>query len=532
MIAKIQFLGDLAKTSSSPYLPAAENLLAMQNLKEKIIRGGAARLASQMVSLALRAGALVVLARLLGPKDFGLVGMVTAFTNVLTAFRDFGLSAAAVQRSDITTDQHSTLFWINVLFGALLALVTLAVAPAIARFYHEPRLLPVAAVVGTAFLFNAVGIQHSALLQRQMRFRSMAAIGVASLAVGTAIAIGGAAVGYGYWALVASSVTTPLVASIGFWLATGWVPGMPRWRTGIRSMVHFGGALTLGNVIAYIGLNADKVMIGRFLGVDAIGIYGRGFQLASIPIDNLNSAVGEVAFSALSRVQNDPARLRSYFLKGFSLVLGLTLPITIAYALFADDIVLVLLGPKWHAATDVVRLLAPTIVATAVLNPMTWLINSLGLVRRGLKITLVFAPILIVGCFLGAAHGVSGVAFAYSTVMALWVFPHIAWCVHGTPISLREVAATVVRPMACGAAAGGVAYVARLTCGDNLSPLPRLVLESGVLAVTFFALLVFVAGQKTLYVDLVRGLIGRRSVADQAETGVKLDADGYAPEAG
>ena len=502
----------------------------MQDLKAKTIRGGAARLVSQLAGLALRMGALVVLARLLGPKDFGLVAMVTALTNVLTVFRDFGLSAAAVQRSEVTEDQHSTLFWINILLGALLALVTLTAAPAIAAFYHEPRLYWVAPALGTAFLFNAMGIQHSALLQRQMRFTSMAVISVVSLAVGTTIAIGGAAIGYGYWALVANSVTTPLVASIGFWLATGWVPAMPRRRTGIRSMVHFGGTLTLNNVIAYIGLNADKVMIGRFLGVDAIGIYGRGFQLASIPTDNLNWAVGEVAFSALSRLQNDPGRLKSYFLKCFSFMLGLTLPITIACALFADDFVYVLLGPKWRAATEIVRLLAPTIAVMAVLNPMTWLINSLGLVRRALKIALVFAPIMIVSCLLGLSHGASGVASAYSAAMLLWVVPHIAWCVHGTPISLRDVAATVIRPLACGAAAGAVAYTARLMCGHFLSPLPRLVLETGVLTVTFFALLVFVAGQKALYVDLLRGLSKRAPVQDYAKTpGVKLDADGWTP---
>ena len=255
----------------------------MQDLKERIIRGGAARLGSQVANLALRTGAVVVLARLLDPKDFGLVGMVTAFTGVLIWFRDFGLSAAAVQRSDITTDQHSTLFWINVLLGALLSLVTVAAAPAIAAFYHEPRLSWVAAALGTAFLFNAVGIQHSALLQRQMRFTAMATVGVVSMVVGNAIAIGGAAIGYGYWALVASSVTTPLVASIGFWLATGWVPGMPRRHAGIRSMMHFGGTLTLNCIIAYIAFNADRVMIGRFLGVDAIGIYGRAFALVGIP---------------------------------------------------------------------------------------------------------------------------------------------------------------------------------------------------------------------------------------------------------
>src|SRR5271155_3411601 len=135
----------------------------MRDLKQKTIQGGLARLCAQGANFLIRLASLMVLARLLGPKDFGLVGMVTAFTGALSMFRDFGLSAAAVQRSDVTRDQHSTLFWLNLLLGALLALVTLAAAPAIAAFYHEPRLVWVAALLGTAFQFNAMGIQHSAM---------------------------------------------------------------------------------------------------------------------------------------------------------------------------------------------------------------------------------------------------------------------------------------------------------------------------------------------------------------------------------
>src|SRR5271169_777458 len=107
----------------------------MKNLKEKTIRGGVARLCSQGANFSLRLGSLMVLARLLGPKDFGLVGMVTAFTGILTLFRDFGLSAAAIQHTTVTEEQISTLFWINILLGALLGLVTVAIAPAIAAFY-------------------------------------------------------------------------------------------------------------------------------------------------------------------------------------------------------------------------------------------------------------------------------------------------------------------------------------------------------------------------------------------------------------
>ena len=174
----------------------------VKDLKEKTIRGGFARLFAQGANFLLRLVSLMVLARLLGPVDFGLVGMGTAVTGVLNVFRDFGLSSAASQHTTVTEEMSSTLFWINVLVGALLALVTMGMAPIVAAFYHQPRLFAVTIVLATGLLFNAAGVQHSALLQRQMRFTAMAVISVVSLIIGTALAIGGAEAGYGYWALV------------------------------------------------------------------------------------------------------------------------------------------------------------------------------------------------------------------------------------------------------------------------------------------------------------------------------------------
>ncbi|MBB6142857.1 PST family polysaccharide transporter [Silvibacterium bohemicum] len=478
----------------------------MKNLKEKTIRGGIARLSAQAANFALRLGSLMILARLLGPKDFGLVGMVTAFTGILTLFRDFGLSAAAVQRIDVTDEQISTLFWINILVGAILAVLTAAAAPAIAAFYHEPRLLAVTAVLALGFVFNAAGIQHSVLLQRQMRFTALAVIGVVSLILSTAIGIGGAKAGYGYWSLVAMTVSLPLTATILFWIITGWLPGIPRKQTGIRSMLRFGGTLTLNGLVAYLAYNSEKILIGRFWGAGAIGIYGRAYQLINIPTDNLNSAVGEVAFSALSRVQDDPGRFKSYFLKGYSLVVGMTLPITMACALFADDLILVVLGPKWKDAIPIFRLLAPTIVIFAVINPLGWLLTSLGMVTRGLRIALVFAPVMIAGYVMGLPYGPKGVAFAYSGVMALWAIPLIAWCVRGTVITLRDILLAVTGPLASAIVAGCVSFGARLAIGQLLSPLTRLVLECILLLATYAGMLLFVPGQRSLYWNLFRGL--------------------------
>jgi O-antigen/teichoic acid export membrane protein len=492
----------------------------VKDLKEKAIRGGLARICAQGAGFFLRLASLMILARLLGPEDFGLVGMVTVFTGVLTLFRDFGLSSAAIQRTNVTDEQISTLFWINLLVGALLALLAVVMAPVIAAFYHEPRLFGVTVVLATGFLFNSAGVQHGALLQREMRFTALAVINTIGLVIGTVIAIAGAKAGYGYWSLVAMTLTLPITNTIGFWLATRWVPGLPHRRAGIRSMVRFGGTVTLNGLVVYVASNFEKVLLGRFWGADVLGIYGRSYQLINIPTENLNSTAGEVAFAALSRLQEDPRRLRSYFLKGYSLVLALTVPITIACALFANDMIFVLLGPKWMAAAPIFRLLAPTILVFATVNPLGWLMYSLGLVGRSLKMGLVIAPLMIAGYVLGLPYGPTGVAFAYSAVMILWIIPAIAWCVHGTPISFRDILVTASRPLASSIVAGGLAFGVRLICGQWLSPLPRLVLECAVLLTVFLVMLLFVAGQKSLYLDLLRGLKRPSSVKETSSVSV------------
>jgi O-antigen/teichoic acid export membrane protein len=486
----------------------------MKDLKERVIRGGFAKVCAQAANFALRIGSLMVLARLLDPKDFGLVGMVTAFTGVLGLFRDFGLSAASVQRVEVTDEQISTLFWVNILVGVVLGLLLAFMAPVVVAFYHEPHLLWVTIALSTAFIFNAAGVQHSALLQRQMRFTALATIDIISLVASTSIGIAMAVAGFGYWALVTAAISAPLVTTFCLWLTSGWIPRKPRTGVGLHSMMRFGGTLTLNSVVVYVAYNLEKVLLGRFWGADAIGLYGRAYQLINLPTDNINSAVGEVAFSALSRVQNDPVRLRNYFLKGYSLVLAMTIPVTIASALFAPDLIFVLLGPKWKEAAEIFRLLSPTILIFALINPIGWLLFSLGMLGRSLKVALVLAPVVIGGYLLGLPYGPKGVALCYSLAMTLWVVPHIAWGLHGTVISLRDIALAVGRPLVSGVIAAALAFGAQFVLGQSLSHLLRLMLGVSVLLPVYVGMLFYVMGQKAVYVTLFRGM-RKRSLIDQ-----------------
>ncbi len=487
----------------------------MKNLKQKALQGGLAKVCSQGIGFIVRVGSLMIMARLLDPKDFGLVGMVTAVIGVFSVFRDFGLSAAAVQRTHVTTDQASTLFWINLAVGATLGLLSLAIAPLLAFFYHEPRLLGVTAALATGFLFNAAGAQHSAMLERQMRFTALSVIDIVALLTGTLTGVAMAIRGYGYWALVAATTISTLASTLCVWVATVWVPGKPRTGIGMRSMMRFGGTLTLNSLVMYITTNSDKVLLGRFLGSDALGIYGRAYQLVNIPTDNLNSATSGVAFATLSRLKDNPGRFKSYFLKGYALVLSLTVPIVVVCALFAADMISVFLGAKWASAIPIFRLLTPAVLAFALINPMGWLLMSLGLVDRGLRMALVLAPVMITGYSIGLPYGPRGVACAYSTLMMLCVLPLITWAVRGTVISVRDVVQVASRPLLSGFVAAGSALGLQIILAPRMSPLLGLVGGVTLVLAVYLGMLLYVLGQKSFYLETLRGFKNSSSVDEE-----------------
>jgi PST family polysaccharide transporter len=488
----------------------------MKDLKEKTLRGGVAKLFGQGAGFVLSITSASILARLLDPKDFGLVAMVTVVTGIYGMFTTAGLSSATVQHATVTDHQLSTLFWVNMLVGGVLALICLVTAPILVAFYHEPRLMWVTVTLAVGFVINAAGVQHTALLQRQMRFGTLTLISVVAQLITLAVGVAMALAGLGYWALVGMSLANPLVSTAAKWLVTKWLPGWPRRGAGIMPMLRFGGTLTLNGFVVYVAYNAEKALLGRFWGAGPLGLYGRAYNLVSIPTENLNGSVGEVAFSALSRIQDDPVRLKSYFLRGYSLVMSMTLPITIFCAIFADEIILILFGPKWQEAAIIFRLLTPTVLIFGMINPFSWLLQSTGLQVRSLKIALVIAPLVVTADLIGLSYGPKGVALAYSTAMTLWLVPHVLWCIHGTNIQFKDLMRAVAPPFLSGLAGAVVAFALQRYCLEGVIPLVRLAVGGAAMVCVYLWVLMFVMGQKTFYLDLVKSVQRSSAAAAQA----------------
>ena len=478
--------------------------LAPKELGRKTAHGALVSVSAQVCTLVLRTGSLALLARLLVKEDFGLVNMATTVTGFLTLFRDAGLSMATVQRSSITKAQTSTLFWLSLGLGGILAVLVAAAAPLLAAFYQQPRLFWVTVALGSTFLLNGAGAQHRALLQRTMRFGTIAIIDTGGIIVSIIVGVTLAWNGCRYWALVAMNIA-PLATSLpAVWLLTGWTPTRPEWRPGVKQMVAYGGAITANNIIAYFAYNLDKVLVGRFCGAAALGIYGRAYQLITLPNDTIYNTVGSVIFPALSRVQNDAVLLRSFFVKTYGLFVAVVLPVTTACALFGEDIVLLFLGPKWQDTATIFRLLAPTIMAFALINPFGWLLMATGHANRSLKIALSLVPALIIGYYFGLKHGTQGIAIAFSLTMVLAVLPIMVWAKRGTLLTVTNL----LKAVAPSLASILLAVVLTLSQRRLLSHIDhlflRLTLECALLFGIYAFLLLVVMGQATTYIKVVR----------------------------
>jgi O-antigen/teichoic acid export membrane protein len=368
-------------------------------------------------------------------------------------------------------------------------------------------------VLGAGFVFNGLTAQHRAILQRRMRFTLIATIDMISLTLGVGAAVALAATGFRYWALVAMTIVPQACALIGCWIATGWKPGPPQRKAGVRSMLVYGGTVTLNGLIVYIAYNADKVLLGRFWGAEALGMYGRAYQLLTIPMDVLNTSASQVAFPSLSRLTGERERLRNYFMRGYGLLVAILLPIYVACAIYSEDIIHVFLGSKWHDAAGLFRMLTPVMLVFTVINPFGWLMQATGYSVRSMNIALLIAPVVITGYALGLPYGAMGVAMGFSVAMLLLTIPIIAWVKRDMPFTTRDIVLHIAQPAIAAVVAAVVALASEPITSRIDWTFLRLVVESAVLMVTYLVVLLIPARQRATYIGLFRELKRKRPSA-------------------
>lgn len=417
------------------------------DLKGRSVRGGFLTLTSQGAQFILQTVSTVVLARLLTPADFGLVAMVTAITGFGQAFADLGLSEATIQQPEISHRQVSTLFWINVAIGLALTAITAALAPVLAWFYREPRLIHITMLVSLTFLIGGLRVQHDALLRRQMRFSSLAIRDIASYVVAVPVAIFVAWRGFGYWAIVALPLTLNGTQMLLSWLMVQWIPGLPRRDAKVRSLLAFGGNVAASYLIFNVNRSADSVLIGWQWGAGPLGLYSRAYNLLMLPVRQLGAPARSVAVPAFSRVQADPERLARYYLRTANLIMWILAPTFGFLFVAAVPVIVLMLGNRWREAAPVFQILAIFALGQLLLESVNWLLVSRGQSRRLLKLMAIVSPIIVSGYAIGLPFGIKGVALSGSLVL-LGIFPWILrFAFRGTNLTLRRLGNSIVYPV-------------------------------------------------------------------------------------
>ena len=426
------------------------------DLGRQTVLQGTLTLVGQGLTLLVTIVSTMILARLATPADYGIVGMALTFVAFVGVFNDFGVPMATVQRAELSQEQASTLFWIGLGLNVLIALLCLAVAPGLAKFYFEPRLVAIFVPMATVPVLVGLGNFHMALLKRQLRFGALAVNEVAALAAGCLVAIVMAWRGAGYWALVAQYPVTAGVRSLMLWSACGWRPSRPGRLAEVRSMLSFGRDLTLYRIVNHLGKHIDRVLIGRMAGEVALGLYSAADRWATFPILQVYPRLTSVAVSGLSRVRHDEKRYRDYQQRALEPLLAVLLPaLALAFAA-SRDVILVLMGPQWLHAAPLLQILLVGAFATSISQFTKWVYLVEGRTSLQLRWGLVTSTATAIAVMVGAVWGATGVAIAFSASCCVLALPSVAVCLRDSPIRLTDVAHATWRP----ASASGIAAAA------------------------------------------------------------------------
>jgi O-antigen/teichoic acid export membrane protein len=499
-----------AEAGAGRYSELLQGHTVAKDLDRKSVRGGAATALSQATTFALRFGSTAILARLLTPNDYGLVAMTAVITGFVGVFKDAGLTSATVQRANITHEQVSMLFWINLLLGCSIAAILIALSPGVAAFYGEPKLAGITCVLSIPFVFGGLALQHQALLRRQMRFSLLAIIDIASFAAGVAIGILMAWLGYGYWSLAGMSIGTAAVNAAGVWLAMPWRPGRPRRGCGIKPLLKFGGDLLGFDIVHYFSCQTDNFLVGFFWGPAPLAFYQKGYTLMMQPLQQINSPLFAVVMPALSRLQNDPARLRRFFLGILQLIASVSLPLVLFIALSAREIVLIILGPAWLECVPLFRFLAPAAGLGAMMNPWGMLLVSLGQTRKYRITGIASAAVIVISFMIGVPFGARGVALAYSISVCLLVVPTWWYITKDTPITMGDVFRTWSPPLFAATTATIASFLISKMAMADVNHWVSALTGAGIFGGVYLLILLLGFGKWRFFLRILKELRGKQ----------------------
>lgn len=373
------------------------------SLRQKTVSGVKWTSLSMVIVTVTQLLQLVILARFLSPSEFGLMAIMMVVIGFSQAFMDMGISNAIIHRQKITHEQLSSLYWLNIFSGLILFVVVFLISPFIAKFYEEPQLLEPLMWLSSVFIIVAIGNQYRILCQKELQFNLMAKIEIASAILSLLVAVALAIQGFGVYALVAGMLTQALVSSVLF-LIVGLKqhhrPAFLYQHKELEGFYSFGLYQMGERSINYISAHIDKLLIGKFVGMEATGFYNMAWQLIIFPLAKINPVINKVAFPVYAKVQGDSAALNRYYsltVRALSLV---TVPILAFLSIYSSEIVQIVFGDGWETTATLVAILGVIGILKALGNPGGAILLALGYANVGFWWNLFWAFIITISLYI------------------------------------------------------------------------------------------------------------------------------------
>jgi O-antigen/teichoic acid export membrane protein len=450
-------------------------------LRSRVARGIAWKAFSQVVLQASKVVVALILARLLTPHDFGVAGMVLVFSTLVFVFSDLALGSALVQRRTLSELDRSTVFWTSAAVGGLFTAVGVAVSWPLAAFFGEPAVQPLLAALSLSFLVTALGTTQKALLMRELDFRRLELRLIGATFAGAVVGIAAAANGAGAWAIIGQQITIAVGSTALLWASSRWRPRLQFSRASLRSLAGFSGGVFGTRLLFYVSRNADNLLIGRFLGASALGVYALAYNLMLMPMERLAGPVQEVLFPAFSKMQDEPRRMAAAWLRVNRAIAAVSLPSMLGLIIVAPEFVTVALGEKWEPAIPVVQILAWAGLLQSLQRLNSSVLQARGRAGTLFGFALLAAALNLVGFAVAVQSGVVGVAVAYAITNTLLQPLYTVLTARSVQITLAECLRSLTGVVQATAAMGAAVVAAKLLLLDlDVGPAVRLPLLAGL----------------------------------------------------
>lgn len=448
----------------------------------------------------------IVVARLLTPYDYGLIGMAGVYLALATVVSQAGIGNAIVYARDLTRRQIAELNTLSIGVGLFLTTLTCALAVPLARFFSTPPLRAVILVASITYSIDAFQVVPRALLQKEFRFKLLSTIETTRFFCQALCCVVLALLHFRYWSLVLGHIIGTLINAILilYWMRHEFArPHLAN----VRQEIRYARQVLFSGIAGYIYANADFAVAGRTLGAVPLGNYSVAWGIASVPVDKISSLLTGVTPAFFSAIQNNKPELRRYLLRLTEALSLATIPASIGLALAADSLVLVLLGPKWKDAIGPLRLLSVFIAFRSLATLLPNLLTSIGDTRFVMWFTAGSAILMPIAFFAGSHWGINGIAAAWMMAYPVILVPLYIRTFHKTQMRLKDYLYAVLPALSASATMTICVLATRFVFFHAMHPLSNLLLTISVGVATYLgALFVFHRDRVARLVRIIKSL--------------------------